>query len=161
LGCWKVRSKLSPFVSFVVRQNLLIVQKLLPSLFLSSSFPNSANGVVYASWAKNTTTGKPDLLTVASQQTVNGVNTIDGSNLRGIQIENCNVFGVSAPQPNGQTYPKFIYTMSEGPISGFNVGKLPSSTSNTGLKVVAFISWYWTLLYWIRKQRLELTNKSL
>jgi len=90
----------------------------------------TANGVVYASYSKNSSTGKQDLQTVTD--TINGGTSASGANLRGIQIENCNVFGVSAPSSGN---PRFIYTMSEGPISGFNIGNLPSSTTNTGLKL--------------------------
>jgi hypothetical protein len=93
----------------------------------------TANGVVFAGYYRNATSGKFDLQTVTD--TINGQSTSSGANLRGVQIENCNVFGVSAPAPTNQTYPKFLYSMSSGPISGFNIGNLPSKTTNTGLQL--------------------------
>ena len=93
----------------------------------------SSNGVVFAGYYRNATSGRFDLQTVTD--TINGQSTGTGANLRGVQIENCNVFGVSAPQPPNQTYPRFLYTMSSGPISGFNIGNLPSKTTNTGLQL--------------------------
>jgi hypothetical protein len=93
----------------------------------------SANGVVFAGYYRNATSGKFDLQTVTD--TINGQSTGTGANLRGVQIENCNVFGVSAPNATNQPYPRFLYSMSSSPISGFNIGNLPSKTTNTGLQL--------------------------
>jgi len=93
----------------------------------------SINGIVYASYEKNVTSGSWDLQSISD--TINGQSTGTGANLRSVQIKNCNVFVVAAPAPVNQTYPKFIYSISSGLISGINKGTLRSMTTNTSLKL--------------------------
>jgi hypothetical protein len=93
----------------------------------------TANGIVYAGYYRNATSGNFDLQTVS--QAINGQSSTSGANLRAVQIENCNVIAVSAPAPTNQTYPKFLYSMSSGPISGLNVSDLESKTTNMSIQL--------------------------
>jgi len=93
----------------------------------------SANGMVYAGYYRNATSGEFDLRTVTDTIT-NGQFTASGANLRAVHIENCNILGVSAPGSTNQ-FPRFLYSMSFGPISGLNVSDLKSKTTNTGMQL--------------------------
>jgi hypothetical protein len=93
----------------------------------------TANGIVYAGYYRNATSGKFDLQTVT--QAIYGQSSTSGANLRAVQIENCNVIAVSAPAPTNQVYPKFLYSMSSGPISGLNVSDLESKTTNMSMQL--------------------------